>query len=164
MANIKFTNFARSTLAVGAASGATSLTLASGTGSKFPALGAGEYFYLTLENASLVREIVKVTARTTDVLTVVRAQDNTTAQAWNAGDVASLRLNAKAIEESVAGAVQATSATGSAVLPKGTTAQRDGTPVKGYLRYNETTETFEGYSAAGWGNVGGGRGGGGAAA
>lgn len=103
MANIKFTNFARSTLSVGAASGAVSLTLASGTGSRFPALGAGEYFYLTLENASLVREIVKVTARVGDVLTVVRAQDNTTAQAWNAGDTASLRLNARAIEEAITG-------------------------------------------------------------
>lgn len=101
MANIKFTNFARSTLSIGAASGATSLTLAAGTGLRFPSLGAGEYFYLTLENSSLVREIVKVTARATDVLTVVRAQDNTTAQTWNAGDVAALRLNAAAIEEAV---------------------------------------------------------------
>jgi hypothetical protein len=107
MANIKFTNFARSTLAIGAASGATSMTVASGTGVKFPTLGAGEYFYATLENAGLVREIVKVTARTTDVMTVVRAQDNTTAQTWNAGDVFSLRFNAAAITEAVVGTLLA---------------------------------------------------------
>jgi hypothetical protein len=107
MPNIQFTNFARSTLAVGAAGGAVTLTLAAGTGSRFPALSGAQYFYLTLENASLVREIVRVTARSGDTLTVVRAQDNTTAQTWNAGDVASLRLNAKAIEEAVTGTLLA---------------------------------------------------------
>lgn len=54
-----------------------------------------------------------------------------------------------------------TSATGSIILPVGTTAQRDaGTPT-GYLRYNSTLSQFEGYGAAGWGKVGGGATGGG---
>jgi hypothetical protein len=156
MATIKFTNFARTTLAIGAASGATSLTLASGTGSRFPTLGVDEYFYMTLENASLVREIVKVTARAGDLLTIVRAQDNTTAQTWNAGDVASLRFNAAAISDSVTNKVSYTVPVGSAILPKGTTAERDGSPATGYLRYNETTGQFEGYGVAGWGSIGGG--------
>ena len=57
--------------------------------------------------------------------------------------------------------VDKTSSTGSAVLPVGTTAQRDaGTPT-GYLRYNSTLHQFEGYGAAGWGKVGGGATGGG---
>jgi hypothetical protein len=57
-----------------------------------------------------------------------------------------------------------TSDTGSAVIPKGTTAQRDGTPVEGYLRYNSTTKSFEGYAGAipAWGSIGGDGGGGGA--
>ena len=49
-----------------------------------------------------------------------------------------------------------TGSTGAAMIPKGTTAQRDGTPATGYLRYNTTTNQFEGYSSAGWGSIGAG--------
>jgi hypothetical protein len=52
--------------------------------------------------------------------------------------------------------VTKTSDTGSAELPNGTTAQRDGAPSNGYLRYNTTLNSFEGYTSAGWGSVGGG--------
>ena len=48
-----------------------------------------------------------------------------------------------------------TSATGSGQLPSGTTAQRDGSPSAGMIRYNSTTGGFEGYGAA-WGSIGGG--------
>lgn len=52
-----------------------------------------------------------------------------------------------------------TSTTGSATLPVGTTAQRDGTPSTGYLRYNSTDGSPEVYDGAGWVPVGGGGGG-----
>lgn len=107
MPNIKFTNFARSKVATGINSSATTLAITGGTGALFPALTGAEYFYLTLENSSLVREIVKVTARTADTLTIVRAQDGTTAVAWVAGDVVSLRFNAAAISEAVTGTLLA---------------------------------------------------------
>jgi hypothetical protein len=55
--------------------------------------------------------------------------------------------------------VAKTSATGSGQLPAGTTAQRDGSPSAGYIRYNTTTGGFEGYSTA-WGAIGGGASGG----
>ena len=57
-----------------------------------------------------------------------------------------------------------TSSTGSSVIPTGTTAQRDAAPAKGYLRYNSTTDTFEGYSGAtpAWGAIAGSSSGGGA--
>jgi len=48
-----------------------------------------------------------------------------------------------------------TGATGSQILPAGTTAQRDVSPVAGYVRYNSTTNQFEGYGTA-WGALGGG--------
>lgn len=48
-----------------------------------------------------------------------------------------------------------TGTTGSAVMPSGTTGQRDGSPSAGYIRYNTTTATFEGYGSA-WGSIGGG--------
>ena len=49
--------------------------------------------------------------------------------------------------------------TGSAVMPAGTTGQRDGSPAAGYLRYNATLGRFEGYGTA-WGSLGGATGGG----
>lgn len=53
-----------------------------------------------------------------------------------------------------------TSSTGAAILPVGTTAQRDGSPANGYLRYNSTSDSFEGYRAGSWGSIGGGSSGG----
>ena len=54
--------------------------------------------------------------------------------------------------------VTKTSATGSAEVPSGTTAQRDGTPAAGYLRFNTTDSSFEGYDGSAWGAIGGGGG------
>jgi len=51
-----------------------------------------------------------------------------------------------------------TSATGSAEIPSGTTAQRDGSPAAGYLRFNTTDSSFEGYDGSAWGAIGGGGG------
>lgn len=50
--------------------------------------------------------------------------------------------------------VKQTLTTGSATLPSGTTAQRDGTPAAGYLRFNVTLNQFEGYNGTAWGAVG----------
>lgn len=47
------------------------------------------------------------------------------------------------------------SGTGSISTPTGTTAQRP-TPAVGMIRYNTDTPGFEGYTATGWGNIGGG--------
>ena len=52
-------------------------------------------------------------------------------------------------------AVGFTATTGSAILPSGTTGQRDASPVAGFIRFNSTTGTFEGYTTA-WGSIGGG--------
>lgn len=57
--------------------------------------------------------------------------------------------------------VPRTASTGSAVVPVGTTAQRDGAPAAGYLRYNTSVASFEGYSGTAWGSVGGATGAGG---
>ena len=53
-------------------------------------------------------------------------------------------------------AVGYTATTGSAIIPNGTTAQRDGSPAAGYFRYNSTVGKFEGYNGTAWGSVGGG--------
>jgi hypothetical protein len=53
------------------------------------------------------------------------------------------------------------SGTGFMLIPKGTTAQRPVSPADGYMRYNTTTNQFEGYQAGAWGQLGGGATGGG---
>lgn len=52
--------------------------------------------------------------------------------------------------------VEQTAATGAAVIPPGTTAQRPGSPVAGYLRFNSDTPGFEGWNGTAWGSIGGG--------
>jgi hypothetical protein len=56
--------------------------------------------------------------------------------------------------------VEKTSTTGSAVVPSGSTAQRDGSPTNGYFRYNSDLDSFEGYVDGAWGGVGGAQAGG----
>jgi hypothetical protein len=57
--------------------------------------------------------------------------------------------------------VEKTSNTGSGKLPVGTTAERDGSPAAGYLRFNSTLGKPEIYNGSAWGSVGGGATGGG---
>lgn len=92
---LKLKNDAVSRLASGISSSDTSITLLPGTGLLFPTLSSGDYFPATLIKVDGSREIVKVTARSTDVLTVVRAQEGTVAQTFNANDRIELRLTAE---------------------------------------------------------------------
>ena len=71
-----------------------------------------------------------------------------------AGNLAGTNVQT-AIQELDTEKVPRTSTTGSANLPTGTTAQRDGSPAAGMIRYNTTTANFEGYST-GWGALGSG--------
>lgn len=93
-----FANNAYSALGSSILIGATSLTLASGTGSRFPTPSGGDYFLLTLADTSggseSAWEIVKVTARSVDTLTIERAQEGTTARAWASGVPVDLRITA----------------------------------------------------------------------
>jgi hypothetical protein len=93
---VKFTNNAATTLAAGINSSVTSIAVTDG--SIFPALSGGDHFYVTFDDTTN-REIVKVTARSGNTLTVVRGQDNTTAQAFNSGDKAELRVVAALLED-----------------------------------------------------------------
>lgn len=54
------------------------------------------------------------------------------------------------IQPSSYSTVNKTSTTGSAILPSGTTAERDGSPVSGYLRFNSTTQALESWFSAAW--------------
>ncbi|WP_321868586.1 hypothetical protein [Paraburkholderia tropica] len=114
-------NNAKTTLAQSlSATGSTSTTLAvvSGTGTLFPQpgttnfpAGASTFFRLSLTDAATQtkREIVYVTARTGDSMTVVRGQDGTAAQDWSVGDicgvfvVAGTQQNVMQMEQAQAG-------------------------------------------------------------
>lgn len=101
MANIKFKNFATTTLVGTYGTGDTALTVSNV--SLFPVVSGGTtWFYAVLTDsltAPTKREIVKVTSISGSVLTVTRAQDNTTAQTWANGSYIELRVVAKALED-----------------------------------------------------------------
>jgi len=95
---IKYSNNAKTTLSSGINDSVTSAAVASGA--VFPALSGGDYFYATIETANFAtKEIVKVTARSGDTLTIVRAQDNTSAAAFSSGDFVELRVTAAVLED-----------------------------------------------------------------
>jgi len=96
---IKIKNNAKSTLLAGITAVDTTLSVASGEGSKFPTLGKSDYFYLTLVDQAddTIFEVVKVTAITGDSFTISRAEQGTTALAFNASDFAELRVTKKSI-------------------------------------------------------------------
>lgn len=96
---LKLTNNAVGRLASNRSTTDTSLILQAGEGVRFPSLAAGEFFRATLVRSSDgAIEIVNVTARATDTLTVTRAQEGTTALAFLAGDRVELRLTAGAFQ------------------------------------------------------------------
>lgn len=96
--SVLYSNDAYSTLASGINSSATSITVASGHGSRFPAITGTDYFYLTLANGS-VSEIVKVTARSGDTMTIARGQDGTTAQSFSTSDSVQLKLTKAVMDD-----------------------------------------------------------------
>lgn len=89
---IKLTNNASTTVPLAVTSTQTSITVATGTGLEFPILGAGDYFYATIQDVNNNFEIVKVTARTDDAMTMVRAQESTLAIPFAANNRFELRV------------------------------------------------------------------------
>lgn len=87
MAKQQYTNNAETILSGGIGASATTIVLAVGTGASFPSLSGSDYFVGTVyelngSGVEINHEIVKVTGRTADTLTVVRAFDNTAARAF----------------------------------------------------------------------------------
>lgn len=96
---VKVTNNAFGTISAGISTSDTTITLDSGQGARFPTLGGSDHFYGTIVDTSNNVEIVKVTARSTDSMTVTRAQDNTAARAFAIGDRFELRPTAALFED-----------------------------------------------------------------
>lgn len=90
-------NNAQTVLAAGLSASATTLTVNTGTGNLFPSPVSGaSFFKLTLVDAATgqLTEILHVTARSGDAMTVERAQEGTTARAWSVNDIAANMMTA----------------------------------------------------------------------
>ena len=132
---VKVTNNGFGTLSAGINSSATTVTVDSGQGGRFPTLSSGDFFFATLVDTSNNLEIIKVTARSADSMTVTRAQDNTSARAFSIGDRIELRPTAALFETIPYD--NATTSTGSLALSKGTTAQQPtASATEGHIRYD----------------------------
>ena len=92
-------NNASATIASFVNAAATTVTLTAGQGSVFPVLAAGDWHPMTLVNPDGSYEIVRVTGRNGDVLTMERAQEGTAAIFFQAGAAAGIRLTRAALEQ-----------------------------------------------------------------
>lgn len=88
---IKFSNNASANIIQALTPTATSVSVTPDKGDLFPSLTEGDYFYATLAGNNGL-EIVKVTNRVKDTMTIVRAQDNTIALSFDTGDLFELRI------------------------------------------------------------------------
>ena len=91
-------NNAFSTLATAITASDTGVVVANG--SQFPTIAAGEYFYVTLVSQAGQTEIVKVTARVGNSMTVVRAQDGSSAASFQIGTLVDMRVNVASVLDS----------------------------------------------------------------
>ena len=78
------------------------LTVASGEGASFPAISGSDSFFITVTNPGGAQEIMKVTARTSDTMAIVRAQDGTTARDFTANALVQMLVNAASVSQFVA--------------------------------------------------------------
>lgn len=104
MSHALYTNMPRpAELARDVAVGDTIIYLSSGDGALFPTITETNYFYATLfhisQNVAGLTEIVKCTARSGDVLTVIRGQQGTSADSYNHGEHIEIRVTAAGLEE-----------------------------------------------------------------
>ncbi|MCB5329266.1 phage tail protein [Yersinia intermedia] len=114
-------NNASTVLAAGISASATTLTVNTGTGGLFPSPVSGtSFFKLTLIDAATgtLTEIVHVTARTGDTMTIVRGQEGTVSRLWSANDIAANMMTAGTLDLFA----QSGTLGGAALLNVGTTA------------------------------------------
>lgn len=97
----QYTNNATTTVGSTISPTDTQITLAVGGAALFPILSStSDSFWIDVTKAAdpigdtLGREIMRVTATTGNVYTVVRAQQGTTAGSWSTGDIITLRVTA----------------------------------------------------------------------
>ena len=94
---VKFSNNGSTTLS--SAISASDTTIAVADGSVLPAISGSDHFFATIEDTDGNLEIVKVTALSSNSLTVTRAQESTTARAFASGSTLQNRLTAQGLND-----------------------------------------------------------------
>ena len=98
---VLFANRVKTTLSAAATAAATTLALSNVA--NLPAIGGGNYCYLTLTSPDQTAiEVVKATAIVGNSVTVTRAQEGTAAVAWAQGTPVELRLTTGALLDALA--------------------------------------------------------------
>ena len=94
-----FSNNATTLLANAIVAADVTLNVSTGSGSEFPTITEGSIFMVTVKNpATGALEHMKCTARSSDALTVTRAQEGTTAQDFPVNSIVSLRVTKETLE------------------------------------------------------------------
>lgn len=94
-----FSNNGSGTLVSTLDAGGTTAVLNSGQGALFPAPAAGQRFMATLIDTAGNIEIVACTGRSADSITIIRAQEGTTAREFAAGSIFEARVTKGVLEQ-----------------------------------------------------------------
>lgn len=89
---VRITNNAYAQIPAAISAGDTEIAVAFGYGGRFPELGANEWFYATLLSVTGHYEIVRVTGRVEDTLTIERGAEGTTPLEFAANSRIELRV------------------------------------------------------------------------
>jgi hypothetical protein len=98
---LKLTNNAAALVPGAISSNATTVTVEAGKGALFPILGTGDYFFATLQSVTGAYEVVQVTARADDIMTVVRGQEGTLGIPFPANSRLELRVTVENVKSFV---------------------------------------------------------------
>ena len=95
-----YNNFASGTMSVAILPADTTIVLDAGQGAFFPTPIVGvQYCVMVLEDISGVKEVVHLTDRSADTLTVTRGEEGTIAQTYAIGSRVELRATAGFLDE-----------------------------------------------------------------
>jgi hypothetical protein len=145
------------TLASNQARQAIILWTASGTTTRTITAPAQSKIYIVINKTGSTQSIKLVGVGPTTGVTIVA--NEYAVCAWNGSDFVKVSNTngAASFTTLTATADSSFTSTGALLISKGTTAQQPGSPSTGMMRYNSTTNQFEGYSGASpaWKSIGG---------
>jgi len=139
--------------------GAKTIKNTTGTGISVP---AGKSMFVFNDGTNVVDAITHLTSLTSPSATIITLNSTTLNSSGGAlnGTIGGTTPAAGTFTAITASSDSSFTSTGALLLPKGTTAQQPA-GVNGKIRYNTTSNTFEGYANSAWGSIGGGATGGG---
>ena len=99
--SLLFDNFASALVASTVLPADTVITVAATSGDMFPTPAGGDYSVLVLENVHGLKEVVHLTARTNDDLTVIRGREGTVANQYAIDSRIEMRVTTGFLQSSV---------------------------------------------------------------